>query len=96
MEIAWKKGKLKPPKVFRAFNVNSRERYLVVDDDSSIFKLINKSGQVYVVAAFRCQIVRNSDTQELFYSCNDPIHPISCSKNENVREKFVESLISQI
>ncbi len=95
MEIAWKKRNLKAPRVLRAFNVNSKEKFLVVDDDSSIFKLMNKSGQVYVVAGFRCQAVRD-ETNQLIYSCTEPIHPISCSKNENPREKFVESLISQI
>jgi len=90
IENEWKKSKLQPPKILRAQN-NSGEKYLVIEDDSTIFKLINKSGQIYVVAAFRCQIIQNK-----YYLCGDPIHPISCSKIDNPRERFVESLLQYI
>lgn len=91
LESQWKKSGMNPPKVMRAAS-NSGEKYLVIEDDSTIFKLINKSGQIYVVAGFRCKLNKIGNE----YLCGDPIHPISCSKIDNPRERFVEGLLQYL
>jgi hypothetical protein len=93
MNIAneWKKSGFTAPKVMTAYN-NSGEKFIVIEDDTTIIKLINKNGQIYVVAAFRCQYDKTRNA----YLCGDPIHPISCSKIDNPKERFGEKLIQYI
>lgn len=91
MEKDWQTSGFNIPKVLYAVNKKSGETYLVIEDDSTIFRFINKQGQIYVVAAFRCS--KNSSPQFLngtpFYTCDDILHPITCSKLENPKDKFV-------
>ena len=67
IERLWKKGNLKIPKIVIAENAKSGETYLVIEDDSTIYKLINKTGQIYVVAGFRCKVLIN-ERNERYYS----------------------------
>ena len=94
METRWKKSGFKAPKVLLAINENSGENFIVVEDDSTIFKLLNKTGHIFVVAGFRCKL--EQDKNGSYYSCSDPMHPISCSKLEHPKEKFAESLLEYL
>lgn len=91
METRWEKSGFKKPKVLIAVNVNSGEKFIVVEDDSTIYKLMNRTGHIFVVAKFRCSL--QHDKTGSYYSCSDPMHPISCSKLEHPREKFAETLL---
>ena len=94
MQERWKKSGFKVPKVLLAINENSGENFIVVEDDSTIFKLLNKTGHIFVVAGFRCKL--EQDKNGLYYSFSDPMHPISCSKLEHPKEKFAESLLEYL
>ena len=94
MQDKWKKSGFRMPKVMLARNENSGESFIVVEDDSTIFKLMNKTGHIFVVAGFRCKL--ESDQNGSYYSCGDPMHPISCSKLEHPKEKFAESLLEYL
>ena len=91
MEKDWKESGFSIPKVLYAVNSKSGETYLVVEDDSTIFKLMNKTGQFYMIAGFRCQVFSSPEflNNTPFYSCENVMHPISCSKIEIPKDKFV-------
>ena len=86
------------PEVYYAVNSKNGDTYLVIEDNSSIYRLMNKAGQIYVIAGFRCEKVSSSKflSNTPFYSIRDPIlHPVTCSKLESSRDKFVLELLSK-
>lgn len=88
----WSQAKFRtsfnPPKILYAFDRNN-ERYIVINDHSSIYRIMNARGQVFLVAHFRCQ----RDPSGQFYRCDDPLHIISCSKHELEEEKYAQDEI---
>jgi len=68
------KTKFQPPKVLHAFN-KTRERFIVINDHSTIFRLMNSQGQVFMVAHFRCKLEPSGQ----YYLCDEPMHIISCT-----------------
>ena len=88
----WKQGKFKtsftPPKVLYAFN-KSDERFIVIDDHSTIFRVMNKQGQVFMVAHFRCLL----DNSGKFYTCDDPMHIVSCTKYTSEIDQYAHDYI---
>jgi hypothetical protein len=94
MQEAWKKSGFRRPKVLLAVNENSGENFIVVEDDSTIFKLMSRGGHIFVVAGFRCTL--QQDKNGSYYTCSDPMHPISCSKLEHPKEKFAKTLIEYL
>lgn len=91
MEKLWKDSGFETPSVFYAVNAKSGETYLVIDDNSTIIRLLNKDGNIYVIAGFRCK--KHFSSKFLngtpFYSCEDILHPITCSKIDSLKDKFV-------
>jgi len=84
----WIKGKLDPPSVTLALNKETNQSYIVIEDDSTIIRLMNSRGHIYVVAKFRCEILTDSNGT-VYYYCSEPIHPITCSKIEGNRDRYV-------
>lgn len=92
MEAEWKNSGIAViPKIFLAENEKSKEKYVVVDDHSTIIRMIGRNGQVYVVAAFRCEVKKNKGAIP-FYSCKEPIHVIGCSKLDDPKDIFASNL----
>ena len=92
MEDVWLESDFQPPNVFYAVNAKTGDKFLIIEDDSSIYRLINKAGQIYVVAGFRCEkiIVRDFLNGTPFYSIRDPVlHTVMCSKIDSNRDRFV-------
>lgn len=88
---AWKQANFPPPSIFYAVNAKNGDTYLVLEDDSTIYRLINKLGQIYVIASFRCDIVSLPTFMNgtSFYSIHDPVlHTVMCSKVESSRDRF--------
>ena len=83
----WKSGKNTPPKIGFGVSTDSGEQFIVLEDDSTVIRLMNKKGQIFVVAAFRCQQQTSADGRK-YYSCDSPIHPVTCSKLVNDRDIF--------
>ena len=95
----WSKAKFTPPSVNYAVNSKNGDTYLVIEDDSTIYRLINKTGQIYVIAGFRCDKVSISTFRngEPFYSITDPVlHFVMCSKIDSSRDRFaIDYLINR-
>ena len=47
------RAKFTPPTVLYAFN-KAGERFIVISDNSTIYRIMNRQGQVFMVAHFRC------------------------------------------
>jgi hypothetical protein len=88
----WSQAKFRttfiPPKILYAFDRNN-ERYVVISDHSSIYRIMNARGQVFLVAHFRC--VKEPNGQ--FYNISEPLHIISCTKHELDEEKYAQDVI---
>ena len=91
----WKDGNFKPPLITSGINENTREQFIVVDDDSTIIRTMNQNGQIFVVAGFRCSIKTAPDGRK-YYLCGNPMHPVTCSKINNPRDKFAVNTIKPI
>ena len=82
----WQAGKLEPPKVSLALEKESSQQFIVIDDNSTIVRLMNQTGQVYLVAGFRCEKLTDKKGMT-YYSCGLPMHPVTC-KLEGTRDLF--------
>jgi hypothetical protein len=87
MESVWRKAGFEAPNILTAINEKTGERFIVIEDDSTIIKLMNKRGQTYAVAAFRCEVKQDKNNE--YYACGEPLHAIGCSKVEGARDRFV-------
>ena len=77
-----------PPNILYAFDKNN-ERYIVINDHTSIYRIMNSRGQVFMVAHFRC----TKDKDNKYYICNDPIHIVSCTKYSLDEEQYANDVI---
>ena len=88
----WSQAKFRteftPPKVLYAFNKN-REQFIVINDHSTIHRVMNSQGQVFMVAHFRCKL----DPTKKYYTCDDPMHIISCTKYSSDEDKYAHDVI---
>lgn len=88
----WNQAKFRtqftPPNILYAVNKRG-ERFIVIDDHRTIFKIMNKQGQVFVIAHFRC--VKDPSNQQ--YICDEPMHIISCTKPETEVEQYANEVI---
>ena len=82
------KTKFTPPTILYAFDKNN-ERFIVISDHGSIYRLINSRGQVFMVANFRC--VKSQNNQS--YICNNPMHIVSCTKYSLDEDKYANDTI---
>jgi len=77
-----------PPKVLYAFNKNG-EKFIVIEDNRTIFRVMNNQGQVYLIANIRCKL-HESGT---YYICDEPFHIISCKKHETDIDQYASDVI---
>ena len=82
------KTKFTPPTILYAYN-KTGEKFIVISDNKTIYRLMNAKGQVFMVAGFRC---RKNQTNE-YYTCDDPFHIVSCTKNILEEEDYANNLI---
>ena len=80
--------KFVPPKVLTAFN-KSNERFIVINDHGSVYRVMNQQGQVFMVAHFRCTV----DPANTYYICKDPFHIISCTKYDRAEDQYAYDVI---
>jgi len=80
----WKQHGLDSPIITLASNNN--DLYIVIDDNSSIIRLMDRYGNIFGVAANRCLKKNN------IYNCNQPIDQLTC-KNLKTRDRFVYETI---
>ena len=88
----WTEGKFKtqitPPNILYAIN-RTGERFIVIDDHRTIFRIMNSQGQIFVIAHFRCV----KDPSNQYYICDDPMHIISCTKPDSDIEQYANDVI---
>jgi len=72
-----------PPNVLYAFTQNG-DKYIVISDNSTIYRLMNEQGQSFMVAHFRCV----KDPKGQYYTCSEPLHIISCTKNKENEDQY--------
>ena len=77
-----------PPKILYAYN-KTGEKYIVISDDSTIHRIMNGRGQVFMVAHFRCV----PDANNKYYTCDDPMHIISCTKYTADEDQYANDVI---
>lgn len=82
------KSKIVPPKILYATNA-SGENFIVLEDHGTIFRIMNKQGQVFMVAGFRCTV----DPMTKTYICNNPLHIVSCTKYNNEVDRYAHDVI---
>ena len=80
-----------PPTILYAFNKNN-ERFIVINDHGTVYRLMNSRGQVFMIAHHRC----TKDPNNQYYRCNDPMHIISCTKYSSDEDKFAFNTILPI
>ena len=78
----------KPPNILYAYN-STGEKFIVIDDNSTIYRVMNSRGQVFLVAHFRCV----PDPTGKFYTCGDPMHIYSCTKNTEEIDHYAKTVI---
>ena len=92
IQQAWARGNFKgsfvPPTVYHAFNMNN-ERFLVISNTSTIFRLMNKLGQVFMIAHFRCTL----DPTRQYYVCKNPMHIVSCRTYTLEQDQYAADVI---
>ena len=76
------------PKILYGYDSNN-EKYIVINDYSSIYRLMNARGQVYMVANFRCK----PDVRNEYYKCEEPLHIVSCTKYGLDEETYANEVI---
>ena len=79
------------PKILYAFN-KTGEKFIVINDNSSIHRLMNGRGQVFMVAHFRCV----PDANNQYYICDDPMHIISCTKYTTEEDRYASDVIRPV
>jgi len=88
----WSQGNFRalftPPKILYAFNEND-ERFIVIKDDGTVYRLMNSRGQVFMVAHFRCEIDKNGQ----FYRCKGLMHIVSCTKHSSDVDQYANDVI---
>lgn len=95
MDEIWKEAGFDAPKVSYAVNPNNGDTFLVIEDNSTIYRLVNSSGIIYVIAKFRCKKVTDPDFMDgtPYYNIEDPImHVVLCSKIDSDKDKFAIEL----
>ena len=88
IKTIWIQGGYQSPNITLAVSKRTGEQYIVVDDSTTITRLMNLAGQIYMVASFRCQPTRDQTGRE-YYTCGDPIHPNFCSGYTRQSYRFV-------
>lgn len=76
------------PTVLYAFD-NNNERFIVISDNTTIYRVMNNKGQVFMIANFRCV----KDARGQFYRCGEPMHIISCTKYSSEEEQYAYDVI---
>ena len=88
----WSQAKFKtvfaPPKILYAFDRN-KERFIVISEDSTIYRIMNARGQVFMVAHFRCA----TDKDNKYYTCDGPMHIVSCTKYKEDEDQYANDVI---
>lgn len=91
----WSQAKFRtqftPPNILYAFN-KTGERFIVINDHSTIYRIMNSQGQVFMVADFRC--VKEPNNQ--YYTCDDPMHIISCTKYTTDQDQYANDVIRPV
>ncbi len=81
----WNQAKLRstfrPPKLLYLYNT-AGEKFIVIQDHDTIFRVMNRRGQVFMVAHFRCT------QKDDHYRCDGPIHIISCTKYDTEEDQY--------
>lgn len=98
MEKLWKKAGFQPPNVSYAVNSQNGDTFLVIEDDSTIYRLINKDGLIYVIAGFRLEKTRDKNflNGTPFYNIKDPVlHIVLCSKVESEKDRYAIELAEE-
>lgn len=95
---AWKQADRESPAVNYAFDPQTGELFVVVEDNSTIYRIVNNTGTIYVVAGFRCS--RASDPDFLngtaYYNIDDPVlHVVLCSTVSSNRDQFAINLAKE-
>jgi hypothetical protein len=89
----WNMTGFQPPQVPVAVNQRG-DKFLVIQDNSSLIKIIDSAAKIYMVSKKNCKI--KIDNNIVYYECSEPTHLTSCTKPENDREKFaIEVLLNK-
>ena len=80
-----------PPKVLYAYDSNN-EKFIVISDNTTIYRIMNNRGQVFMIASFRCVHTKDANNKE-FYRCGEPMHIISCTKYSAEEEQYANDVI---
>ena len=76
------------PNVLYAYDSNN-EKFIVISDNTTIYRIMNNRGQVFMIANFRC----TKDASGQFYRCGEPMHIISCTKYSAEDEQYANDVI---
>jgi hypothetical protein len=82
------RAKFTPPNILYAFN-KTGEKFIVINDHKTIYRIMNAQGQVFMVAHFRCK----KDPNNQYYTCDDPIHIVSCTKYTMDEDQYANDVI---
>lgn len=85
------KSPFNPPNILYAFNKN-KDKFIVINDHGTIFRMMNSRGQVFMVAHFRCAKQENNQ----YYVCDEPMHIVSCTKYSQEEDQYAYDLILPI
>ena len=77
-----------PPNILYAYDSNN-EKFIVISDNTTIYRIMNNRGQVFMIANFRCIV----DPNKQFYRCGEPMHIISCTKYSLEDEQYANDVI---
>ncbi len=78
----WLNNNFQPPTAPLLFHIKTRQLFLVIDDSTTIFRLMDSLGNIFGMAAMRCAL--NPDTQT--YECDGPMYILTCRYNP--RDRF--------
>lgn len=86
----WLTNGFQPPTTPLLFHQKTQQLFLVIDDSTTIFRLMDSLGNIFGMAKMRCAV--NPDTQT--YECDGPMYILTCRYNS--RDRFALDTIAPI
>lgn len=87
----WQQGNLDPPKIPLLLSTLDDQLYIVIEDSTPVFRIMDQYGILYAVPRDKCSI----DHKYHHYRCSEFLYPLSC--RPSIRDRYAyDNILSLI